>query len=55
MAKLVAPKDAKRAPVIVMTTPALRAKVEQLARHEDVSLSEIGRRALEQYLETADA
>jgi len=38
-------------PVMCMTTLPLRRAVEKMARKERVSLSEIGRRALAQYVE----
>jgi len=38
-------------PVMCMTTLQLRRAVEKVARKEHVSLSEIGRRALAQYVE----
>ena len=55
MAKQVTAQEAKRAPVQVMVTEAVREQVEQIARREDVSLSEIGRRAIEKYVEAEHA
>ena len=37
-------------PVMVNTTISLRTAVEKLARQQDVSLAEIGRRALIEYV-----
>jgi hypothetical protein len=41
----------KTAPVIAMVPSGLREQVEQIARREQVSISEVGRRALSEYVE----
>ena len=50
MAKKVAVQDRKTAPVISMVPPKLREQVERLAEKGSVSISEIGRRALQEYV-----
>ena len=46
----VAAKDKNVASVITMAPVRLRAQVEKLARQERVSVSEIGRRALTEFV-----
>jgi hypothetical protein len=52
MAKRVSPENRKNSPVITMLPQRLREQMELLADAERVSLSEIGRRAVEQYCGT---
>lgn len=49
MSKRVAAKNRNVAPVISHVTTRTRALVDRLAKHEKVSISEIGRRAIAQY------
>jgi predicted transcriptional regulator len=44
-------KNRNVAPVISMVTTRTRAQVDRLARHEQVSISEIGRRAISEFVE----
>jgi hypothetical protein len=41
--------------LIVMLSPLLRQRVEAIARHDDLSLSQVGRRALQRFVEEHDA
>ena len=51
MAKKLLPANRRlRDPVLVMVSAALRRRVESRARAERMSLSALGRKALEQYL-----
>jgi metal-responsive CopG/Arc/MetJ family transcriptional regulator len=45
------PAEPKLAPVITMVPLSVRNQVDQLAQQANVSRSEIGRRALQQYVE----
>ena len=51
MGKKVPVQDRNTSPVITMLPLALSKKVERLAKREDVSKSEIGRRAIVEYFE----
>ena len=53
MAKRIPPEARKTAPVIVMVPVTVRARIEALADHARVSISEIGRRALLAYVTRA--
>lgn len=55
MPKKVAPQDRKQAPVISMVPNRIREQVEQIAERDGVSLSEIGRRAIEAYVQQVGA
>jgi molybdopterin-guanine dinucleotide biosynthesis protein A len=55
MAKQVKAEDRKTAPVIAMLPMKVRLAVESLAEREKVSLSEIARRAVTQYVEARNA
>jgi hypothetical protein len=48
------PAEPKLASVIAMVPLTVRNRVDQLAQREQVSRSEIGRRALEQFMATHD-
>jgi hypothetical protein len=50
MPKRVAQQDRKTSPVITMLPLRLREQLEELARRRNVSLSEIGRQAITQYV-----
>ena len=51
MARATSPSEQKIAPVISMLPVKLRQAVDKLAEQGKVSRSEIGRRAIEQYVE----
>ena len=52
MGRKVKAQDRKTAPVITMLPLKVREQVERLAEKDKVSLSEIARRAVTQYIET---
>lgn len=54
MAKRVPLQSRLKTPVITMVPLRVREQMEKLARQGKVSLSEIGRRALKEYVEKAD-
>ncbi len=55
MAKIIPVATRLTTPVITTVPVPLRKQLEALARTEKISLSEIGRRALQEYVEKQDA
>lgn len=55
MAKTIKLEDRIKIPVITQVTFRVREQMERMARHDKVSLAEIGRRALTQYVEQKEA
>ena len=55
MAKMIPVKQRLKTPMVTTVPVPLRQQLERLAQKERVSLSELGRRALQDYVEKQDA
>jgi len=54
-ARMLAKQERRREPIQALVTEATRERVEQIARKENVSMSEIGRRAIEKFVEAEES